>query len=207
MDLSFRSMATLGMIIGGLAWFVDSPSESQMADRFPNASERKATRVSRSYKPNLDQVGLSQREVEAEGVQIKNDEEVIDSVVETNMRQEEARPADSEAFEKIRLEISQQLSEGNVDSAIDFAEKKLEETLGSESAEASSIEYLHDFILQHVDDPADKVNVTVTAMKGVQDESLKQVIFEKFQNTTPQLIEELESELDAEGIRYENNSR
>ena len=204
MDLSFRSMATLGIIIGGLAWFMDSPGESKLASREPNASERKATRVNKSYKPDIAHAGVGAREEDLSNVNIKNDEEVIDASVGANVDQESARPADSEIFEKIRLEISQQLSEGNVDTALDFAEKKLAETLNSGSEEASSIEYLHDFILQHVDDPGDKVNVTVTAMKALQDENLKRVIFEKFQNTAPHLIDDLEGELEAEGIRYSN---
>lgn len=196
MDLSFKSLATVGIVIGGIAWFVDDSTPAD-ASRKPTAAFKDSrTFKKEAYKPQLDSFSQEREEVVVESDQAPQ------ATVAEEVAQEEARPA-APNFETVRLEITQHLAQGDVDTAVNFAEKKLEESLQSNSSEMSSIGYLHEFILQHTDDPEEKLNVTVNALKGSQDANVRRFIYERFQNAAPAMMEDLDGELDAAGITVE----
>jgi hypothetical protein len=197
MDLSVKSLATAGVFIGCLAWFLDD-STPKNASRKPSASFKDSRSFKKTaYKPKLDEFS-AQREEE---VVTQDDlQEGVSAVHE--VATEEARPS-GVSFENLRLEITQHLSQGDVDSAVNYAEKKLEESLASSSSEMSSIGYLHEFIMQHVDDPEEKINVTMSALKGTQDANVRRYIYERFQRNSPDMMEELDGELDAASILVE----
>ncbi len=208
MDLSFKSLATVGILLGGLGWFFDDSAPTKTS-RKPTASEKSARKVKTTpYQPSLEKLDTERAEEIVPEVNVVQDEIIIeesaaDAAVSVNTGEGRDLEAEGRDFENIRREITQHLTDGNVDTAIDFAERKLEETLKDSNAEGNSISYLHEFIMQHSDSPDDELEVTLTALKGAQNASIKRHIYDKFQNHAPNMLEDLNRELDAAGVSLE----
>lgn len=205
MDLSFKSLATVGILVGGLGWFFDDSAPTK-ASRKPTASSKSTKRVKAvPYQPSLERLD-SERAEETE-VNVVQDEIIVESnndeIVSVDASDEAVVSVENRDFENIRREITQHLTEGNVDGAIDFAERKLEETLKDSAAEDNSISYLHEFIMQHADNPDEELDVTLTALKGAQNANVRRFIYDKFQNHAPGMVEDLNRELDAAGVFVE----
>jgi len=208
MDLSFKSLATVGILLGGLGWFFDDSAPTK-ASRKPTASEKSARKVKAvPYQPSLEKLDAERSEEIATEVNVVQDEVIVegdsaDEAISVDANDASAVAVENRDFENIRREITQHLTDGNVDSAIDFAERKLEETLKDTAAEDNSISYLHEFIMQHADNPDDELDVTLTALKGAQNANVRRHIYDKFQNHAPNMLEDLNRELDAAGVSLE----
>lgn len=205
MDLSFKSLATIGILLGALGWFFDDSTPSE-ASRKPTAIGKGSRnfRKAEAYKPNLNVLNTT-RAAEAEVNVVNDGDAQADEIIleEQAHPVNEARAVDTSDFENIRREITQHLTEGNVDSALDFAEKKLEETLKQADTGDNSVSYLHEFIMEHADNPDHEMDVTLTALKGTQNASVRRSILDKFQNHSPNMVDDLNRELDAAGVIVE----
>ncbi|MEZ4814753.1 MAG: hypothetical protein R3A80_06040 [Bdellovibrionota bacterium] len=197
MDFSFKSLATIGIMVGAVAWFFEEPAPKKANSRKPTAIGRASSGNVEVYKPSVKQLMGTRRNQEAElNTEIVVEDDQIDIAEGAEPAVVEGRPA----FEKYQEEIKGYLVDGNVDIAIDFAERKLEETLKSPNMEISSVGYLHEFIMQHVDDPDEELNVTVAALKGAPSPSVRRYLYDRFQNHSPNMMEDLDRELDAVGV-------
>lgn len=209
-DNSFKSLAVIGMCLGFAAWLFTGKAPT--ASRAPSAASvevQARVKSEASYVPSIPTTDERDSEV---SVSVTNDAAAPtapNNEAGAEIKDGEAVAVSNEnssasEYSATRNEIAKILAQGDVEAALEVAEKKLEETVQVQNPEIAYVGYLHEFIMENSDDPDTEVNVTISAMKGTQDRNVRKFIYDKFQSYSPQLVEDLDRELDSAGISVTN---
>lgn len=197
-DLSFKSLAVTGMLIGGAFWALGRSQALDNAERAPSAASqvKRQFKSEGQYRPSIHEFNQD-RPAEEQNVRVD------DATAQTETLGTNPTPAAQQSaadFAQTRTEISKSLAHGEIDVALDIAERKLEEVVGTPNSDMAYIGYLHEFVMQNAENAETELDVTISALKNSQDPNVKKFIYERFNTYAPELLDRLDSELDAAAI-------
>ncbi len=197
-DLSLKSLAVTGMLIGGGFWALGRSQAIGNAERSPTASSqaKRSFKINtqETYRPSISEFS-QERPVEEQNVRVDPATTGTEPVAQAN--------AATVDFANTRSEITKNLAHGDIDNALDIAERKLEEVINSSSTDMAYIGYLHEFVMQNAEDAETELSVTVSALRSSQDPNVRKFIYDKFNTYAPELVERLDGELDSIGASIE----